>query len=101
MQKEFAVAGVAGDRRFGHRYADQSYLSGRTRRFVDDPRLNGRIADDAFLADLAAAGLELRLHQRDDVPARFAAAAAREERCSRSEMNDTSMVTRSTGAGQM
>ena len=69
MQEEFTVAGVAGDRRFGHRYADQSYLSGRAGRFLDDARLHGRIANDALLADFRASGLELRLHERDDVGA--------------------------------
>ena len=46
----------------------QSYLSGRGGDLVDDARVNGRVADDA-LAHLGAAGLELRLDQRDDVGA--------------------------------
>ena len=100
MQEELAVAGVAGDRRFGHRCADQSYLSGRACRFLDDPRLHDRVADDALLADLGAPGLELRLHERDDVGAAGAAAAALRGKMCRSEMNDTSMVTMSTSAGR-
>ena len=45
MEEELAVAGVAGDRRFGHGLADQSYLSGRARRLLDDALLHGRIAN--------------------------------------------------------
>ena len=64
-----AVAAITGDGRFGRRHAVQSYLSGCTRGLDDDALLNERIANDAFLADLSAAGLELRFHQRNDVGA--------------------------------
>ena len=46
----------------------QSYLSGRGGDLLDHARVDGRVADDA-LAHLVAAGLELRLDQRDDVGA--------------------------------
>ena len=32
-------------------------------------RAHGRVADDAALADVGAAGLELRLHEHDRLPA--------------------------------
>ena len=40
----------------------------------DDALVDGGVADDAALADVVAAGLELRLDERDDV------AAGREQR---------------------
>ena len=48
--------------------ARQSYLSGRRGDLVDHARVDGGVADDA-LAHFGAPGLELRLHQRDDVGA--------------------------------
>ena len=81
MEEELAVAGVAGDRRFGHGLADQSYLSGRARRLLDDARLHGRVANHTFLADLGASRLELRLHERNDIGTVADAAAAPWERC--------------------
>ena len=69
VQEELAVTGIAGDRRFSHCCAVQSYLSSRARGLVDDALMNNRIANDTFLADLEAASLELRLHQGDNVAA--------------------------------
>ena len=95
MEEELAVAGspVIGDSVMA--CADQSYLSGRARRLLDDARLHRRIANDTFLADFRASGLELRLHQRDDVGP-FAQQRRHRGKMWRSEMNDTSMVTIST-----
>ena len=66
----------------------------------DDALVHGAIAHEPAAADLVAPGLELRLDQRDDV-----GAGAKQRRdttgsTSRSEMNDTSMVTMSTGPGR-
>ena len=45
----------------------QSYCTRRGADLVDDPRVNGRVLHQPALADFVTAGLELRLHQGDDV----------------------------------
>ena len=42
----------------------------RLRDLAQDARADGRVADDAALADVLAPGLELRLHEHDRLPAR-------------------------------
>ena len=53
------------------------------------------VADEAALADFVPAGFELRLHERDDVARRDASSGDQRGRMWRSEMNETSTVTRS------
>ena len=94
QQQELPVAFGAGDRRRLDREARQSYLMGAAATVVDRRARAPPVAHDAALADLVAAGFELRLDERDDASVR------REQRRHdrqdvRSEMNDTSIVTRS------
>src|SRR5437868_4015564 len=70
MQKELAIPRVAGDRRFGHGCAHQSYLSSPDGRVRHDTVLNVRIANDSFFSHVGAPGFELRLHESDDIGAR-------------------------------
>src|SRR3954465_9615371 len=67
MKKKFTVAAVARDGRFRHAGADQSYLSGAGRHFLHHARVHRGIADHSLFSHFRTAGLELRLHQRDDV----------------------------------
>src|SRR6202035_6066256 len=64
LDKKFAIAVAAGDRR-RRDTADVPAECGQERAdVVADRGVDGRIAHDAFL-DVAAAGLELRLEQRE------------------------------------
>ena len=75
------------------------------RRRRDDPledlAVDGRVAHDAMVRP-AAAGLELRLHERDDVTGwRRPSVAAIGPRTSPSEMNETSTVAMAIGSGSV
>src|SRR5712671_6579707 len=67
MQKEFLVAGRAGDRRWRH--ANPIEPRGDSRR--GDPSQNGvvhgGVGDEPAFADLVSTGLELRFDERDDI----------------------------------
>ena len=62
--------------------------------------MDRRVADDAVVGP-AAAGLELRLDQRDDSARRARSVAATGPRTRSSEMNETSIVARSIGSGSV
>ena len=100
VEQEFLVAGGAGDRRRRHADGHQSYRSGRRRHIGDHALVHGRIEHQPAGAHLVAPGLELRLHERDDVGAR-PEHRRHHRQDQRSEMNDTSMVTMSTRPGQL
>ena len=71
--------------------APQSSAASATSRTTRAAHL--RVADDAALADVGAAGLELRLHEHDRLPARARRAAAPAAAPCRTEMNETSQTT--------
>ena len=62
--------------------------------------MDRRVADDAVVR-AAPAGLELRLHERDDLPRRGAAWTRPAPRTLPSEMNETSIVARAMGSGSV
>ena len=80
VEEEFAIAGCAGDGRRRHRHAAEAHRLGVGRDAGDDRLVHGRIGDEAALADFVAAGLELRLDERDDIRVRSETAGA-PERC--------------------
>ena len=67
MHQDFRIAVGAGYRRLDQPEALQSYFSGRGRHRGDDAGVHNRIGHEPALADVLAAGLELRLHERDDL----------------------------------
>ncbi len=69
MHEDLAVPLASGDARGDHAH-DAEALRDESLRHRDDGLRSGRgIADDPARADRVAPGLELRLHERDDVPA--------------------------------
>ena len=59
--------------------------------------MDGRVADDALLADLLPVGLELRLDEAEDLPVGFSSARMA-GRTIRREMKETSTTDRSSGS---
>src|SRR5580693_3906095 len=70
LDKKFAVAVAAGDRRRRHTADAPAERGQKGANVVADRGVDGRIAHDAFL-DVAAAGLELRLDQQNERCPRF------------------------------
>src|SRR2546421_6072576 len=66
MQEELDIALRARNGRWRRGHGVQSYLTGCGGHFFYDARLHLFVPDDS-LANLAPAGFELRLHERDDV----------------------------------
>ena len=68
---------------------------------LEDLAMDRRVAHDAVVGP-SAAGLELRLDQRDDVPGGLGPSVARPApRTSASEMNETSTVAMAIGSGRV
>ena len=71
MAEKFNVALGAAHR--GKRQVADGQLQLRSQRqkILQDLLMDGRVADDALLADLLPAGLELRLDEAEDLPRRL------------------------------
>src|SRR4051795_12367180 len=68
MDQELAIAVMTLDRRSDHVARPDPQRRGMSRDALEDLAMDGRVPDDATVGP-ALAGLELRLHERDDVAA--------------------------------
>src|SRR6185503_20457043 len=70
VQKEFLVAGRAGDRRRRHANPVQASSPRFLRHLLNHGIVNGRIGHQSAFADLVAPGFELRFDERDHIGVR-------------------------------